>query len=325
MNKVLITGGGGFVCSHLITHLLSEGKEVCVTYRWNEDLSRIKNVENITRIPADLTDLSSLIRAFADHKPDVISHLAAQSFVNDSFTNPIATVEANTIGTLNLMEAVRIVKDYIHKDYDPVIHVCSSSEVYGRVEADELPITETHPFRPGNQYAIGKIGADATASFYHKYYGFKVITTRMFTHTGPGRTMASAEVNFARQIARIEAGKQEPVIRHGNLDSTRTFADVRDAVVAYAKLFEHGKPGEAYNIGGKDVRTIGELLWFLIGMSTFQGIKTEVDPKLLRKMDVNLQIPDCSKFKRDVNWEPIYTFEQTMTDLLNWWRAEEAK
>ena len=322
MSKWMITGGGGFVASHFIDLLQSEKEEVCVTYRWNEDLSRIKHVENITRIPADLLDLSSLIRAVADHKPDVISHLAAQSFVNDSFVMPIITVETNTVGTVNLMEAVRIVRDYIHNGYDPVIHVCSSSEVYGRVNADELPITEQHPFRPGNQYAIGKIGEDATADFYHKYYGFKVITTRMFTHTGPGRTMMSAENNFARQIARIEHGLQEPVIRHGNLDSVRTWADVRDAVRAYYLLGKNGRPGEAYNIGGKDVRTIAEMLDFLISLSPMADkIKKEVDPSLIRRLDVNLQVPDCSKFQRDTGWEPVYTFERTMEDLLNWWRV----
>lgn len=322
MHKILITGIGGFVASHFVNYLLEQKEEVIGTYRWNEDLSRIKHVQNkIKMIPADLLDLSSMIRAIADNKPDIISHLAAQSFVNDGFTNPIITVETNTIGTLNLFEAIRIIRDYIDKDYNPIIHVVSSSEVYGKVNKNEIPITESHPFRPGNQYAIGKIGADVTAQFYSNYYGFKVIITRMFTHCGVGRTMMSAENNFAKQIAMIEKGLQEPIIKHGNLNSTRTWSDVRDAVKAYYKLIKNGKCGEIYNIGGNTVKTIGELLDYLISLSPMRDkIKKELDEALVRKIDVDLQIVNCSKFQKQIDWKPEISFENMCYNLLNYWR-----
>lgn len=322
MVKSMITGIGGFVASHLANYLLEKGEEVYGTYRWTEDLSKIKEIkEKIKMIPADLMDLSSFIRAIADNYPDYIFHLAAQSYVPDSFTNPIVTVETNTVGTVNLLEAVRIIKEYINKDYDPVIHVCSSSEFYGRVEEQEIPITEKHPMRPGNQYAIGKVGADAAGYFYYKYYGLKIIRTRMFTHTGYGRTMMSAECNFAKQIALIEKGKQEPIIKHGNLNSVRTWADVRDAVKAYHILVRKGKPGEVYNIGGNTVKTIGETLDYLISLSPMkEKIKKEIDPKLVRKIDVNLQIVDISKFQNETGWTPEIPFEDTMTEVLRYWR-----
>ncbi len=322
MVKSMITGIGGFVASHLADYLLKKGEEVYGTYRWTEDLSRIDKIKDkIKMIPADLLDLSSFIRAIADNYPDYIFHLAAQSYVPDSFTNPIITVETNTVGTVNLLEAVRLIKEYINKDYNPVIHVCSSSEFYGRVEEDEIPITEKHPMRPGNQYAIGKVGADAAGYFYYKYYGMKVVRTRMFTHTGYGRTMLSAECNFAKQIALIEKGKQEPIIKHGNLNSVRTWADVRDAVKAYHILVRQGKPGEVYNIGGNTVKTIGEALDYLISLSPMkEKIKKETDQNLVRKIDVNLQVVDISKFQKETGWSPEIPFEETMAEVLRYWR-----
>ena len=318
----MITGIGGFVASHLASYLLEKGEEVYGTYRWTEDISRIEKIKDkIKLIPADLLDLSSLIRAIADNFPDYIFHLAAQSYVPDSFTNPIVTIETNTIGTANLLEAVRLVKDYINKNYDPVIHVCSSSEFYGRVEEKEIPITENHPMRPGNQYAIGKIGADAAGYFYSKYYGLKIIRTRMFTHTGYGRTMMSAECNFAKQVAMIEKGKQEPIVRHGNLNSVRTWADVRDAVKAYYILVRKGKSGEVYNIGGNTVKTIGEALDYLISLSPMKDkIKKQLDNNLVRKVDVNLQIVDISKFQKETGWAPEIPFEETMAEVLRFYR-----
>jgi len=344
--KFLITGVGGFVASHFVDLLLKNNEEVIGSYRWNEDLSRIRHTKDkIKMVPADLLDLSSLIRMIADNKPDVISHLAAQSFVPDSFTNPIITVETNTIGTLNLFEAIRIVKDYIDKDYNPIIHIVSSSEVYGKVNKDEIPITEQYPFRPGNQYAIGKIGEDATAQFYRDYYGYKVIITRMFSHVGLRRTMMSAENSFCKQIAEFEKEyeelknidfnnfevddkkweiKQNSIkfyLKHGNLDSTRTWADVRDAVKAYYEMIKQGKVGEVYNIGGNTVKTIGEMLDYLISLSPIKNkIEKVLDKSLIRKMDVNLQIVDTSKFRNDIDWKPEISFGKTMEDLLNWWR-----
>lgn len=321
--KWMVVGAGGFVASHLIDYLLEMNEQVVGTIRWNEDLSRIEHSKDkIKLVSADLLDLSSLIRAIVDNKPDVISLLAAQSFVNDSFTNPIITVQTNGIGTVNLFEAVRIIKDYIDKSYDPIIHVVSSSEVYGKVNEDDIPITSKNPFRPGNQYAIGKICEDVTAQFYRDYYGYKVIITRMFTHCGIRRTMMSAENSFAKQIALIEQGKQEPVIKHGNLNSVRTWADVRDAVKAYYIMVKKGKTGKIYNIGGRTQKTIGEMLDYLISLSTKKDIiRKELDQTLIRKLDVNLQVMDNSEFENDTDWKPEISFEKSMEDLLNYWRA----
>ena len=333
MTKNLITGIGGFVASHLADYLLEQKEEVIGSYRWTEDLTRINHIKDqITMVPADLLDLSSLIRLIADNKPDNIFHLAAQSFVPDSFTNPIITIQTNTVGTVNLLEAIRLIKEYIDPRYDPMIHVCSSSEFYGRVDEDEIPITEYHPMRPGNQYAVGKVGADAAAYFYHEYYGLNIIRTRMFTHTGPRRTMMSAECAFAKQIAEMEKACDdlgvEPwesvsfVLKHGNLDSVRTWADVRDAVRAYHLMMKKGTIGEVYNICGDTQKTIGEMLDTLISLSPLKDrIKKELDPSLVRKVDVNLQVVNHDKFTTDVGWRPEIPFEKTMQDLLDFWRT----
>lgn len=321
MVKNLITGIGGFVASHLADFLLESGEEVIGTYRWTEDLKRIDHIiDRIKRVPVDLLDLSATWTALDAHRPDYIYHLAAQSYVTDSFSNPAITIQTNTMGTLYLLDAVRLLKQ--KEGYDPVIHVCSSSEVYGQVKEHEVPIRESNEFRPANPYAVGKVGEDMIAYQYHQSYGIKAIRTRMFTHTGPRRTMMSAECNFARQIALIEKGRQQPTIRVGNLDSIRTFADVRDAVRAYYVLVRKCRPGEVYNIGGDRTMRIGDMLAHLIGLSPMKDrIQVEVDPQLLRPSDVTLQIPDCSKFKDESGWQPTIPFEKTMQDLLDWWRA----
>lgn len=321
MVKNLVTGVAGFVASHLADYVLERGEQLVGTYRWTEDMRRVEHVlDRITLAPVDLLDLSATLRVLDEHRPDYIFHLAAQSYVTDSFSNPAITIQVNTIGTLYLLEAVRILKQ--KEGYDPVIHVCSSSEVYGQVKPDEVPIKETNAFRPANPYAVGKVGEDMIAYQYFQSYGIRAIRTRMFTHTGPRRTMMSAECNFARQIALIEKGKQPPVLRVGNLDSVRTFADVRDAVRAYYTLVRRCTPGEAYNIGGNRTMRIGDMLEMLISLSPKRDeIKVEVDPALLRPSDVTLQIPDCSKFIDETGWEPEIAFEQTLRELLDWWRS----
>ncbi len=340
MTKNFITGGGGFVASHLIDLLLEKGEEVIVSVRWYEDLSRIEHVKDkITIVPMDLNDYGSCLNCILGHKPDYIFHLAAQSYPSDSFIYPEETIRTNTLGTLNLLEAVRFVRDLSHeltgqimKDatlikhvqgytkYDPIVHVCSSSEVYGLVEEKDVPIKESQPFNPANPYAVGKVGADMLALMYWTNYKIKTIRTRMFTHTGPRRTMMSAENSFAKQIARIEEGKQEPVVYHGNLNSIRTWADVRDAVKAYWLLVRKCKPGEVYNIGGTTTKTIGEMLNYLISIKKYGNIGKALNKDLLRPYDVTLQVPDCSKFINETGWKPEISFEQTMKDLLNYWR-----
>lgn len=322
MTKSLITGIGGFVASHLAEYLLEKGEEVIGTFRWTEDLSRIKHIqEKINLIPVDLLDFSAVLRCIGKYRPQYIYHLAAQSYVTDSFTNPLITIETNTMGTVKLLEAIRKVKSDLVGLYDPMVHICSSSEVYGLVSKDLVPIKEDCRFNPSNPYAVGKVGADMAGLMYWTNFKIRTIRTRMFTHTGYRRSMLSCECAFARQIARIEKGLQEPVLYHGNLNSVRTWADVRDAVRAYWIMMRKCRPGQAYNIGGNQTKTVGEMLNYMISLSPMKDkIKLKLDPKLLRPYDVTLQIPNCSKFIKETDWKPIYTFEQTIQEVLNWWR-----
>jgi GDPmannose 4,6-dehydratase len=226
----------------------------------------------------------------------------------------------NIIGTGNLLEAIRIL------GIKPVIHVCASSEVFGRVPKELVPIHEEVPFHPASPYAISKVGTDLVGRFYAQAYGLTAMTTRMFTHTGPRRGDVFAESTFAKQIAMIEAGLIPPVVKVGNLDSMRTWADVRDAVRAYYMLVTiKPTPGEYYNIGGTYSCTIGDMLQYLLSLSKTKNIKTEVDSERLRPIDADLQIPDTSKFTKHTGWKPQIPFEKTMKDLLDYWRGRIAK
>jgi len=322
--KILITGGGGFVASHLIEHCLDQGDEVCVTVRWYEDLHRLSKFQDkVKLIYSDVDDLSSLIRAFADNKPDVISHLAAQSWVPFSYNNPINTIGINAMGTLNVLEAVRLVKDYIHKDWDPFIHICSSSEYYGKVKRKDLPITENHPPNPGNPYGVGKACADIIAQYYLRD-GMRIAITRMFTHCGVGRTMMSAENFYAREVALRELDGKDTISisNKAGMDSLRTWADVRDAVVNYRNLFESGKTG-VFNISGETVKSLREVLDYLVSISNIpnkEKLKFVEDPRFFRNIDVDKQVVDISKFKNEVKWSKKISFEQLMSDLLDFWR-----
>jgi GDP-mannose 4,6-dehydratase len=323
--RVLITGITGFVGSHLVEYILANHPqtEIFGIKRWRspkENIRHLLNNPNIKIHDCDLRDLSSLIRVFGEVKPDVIFHLAAQSFVTTSYMAPQDTLECNTNGTANLLEALRILK------LNPVTHICSSSEVYGQVTKADIPIRETCPFRPVSPYAVSKVGEDMLAFMYWEAYKIRTIRTRMFTHSGPRRGEVFVDSFFAQQIARIELGLQEPVIRVGNLDSVRTFADVRDTVRAYWLLVQKCPPGEVYNIGGDITMTIREMLDLLLGMTNYQGkIETRVDPALIRPADVTLQIPSSDKFKAATGWKPEIPYKQTLLDMLNYWRQELAR
>lgn len=316
--KILITGITGFVGSHLADYILNlnEAHEVYGLCRWRSPRDNLAKIYTKVRlVEADLLDLGSLIRTIKVIKPEIIFHLAAQSYVLTSFNSPIHTLWTNVIGTTNLLEAVRIT------EVSPVIHICSSSEVYGQVAKEDVPIKEDCSFKPASPYAVSKVGEDMVALQYWLSYKIKTIRTRMFTHTGPRRGDVFAMSFFAKQVASIELGYTESVVRVGNLESVRTFCDVRDAVRAYWLLVNKCRPGEVYNIGGNRTETIGEALKILISFSK-NKIKIEVDPKLLRPSDVTLQIPCIDKFKKETGWEPKITLEQTLKDLLDYWRDE---
>jgi len=325
-NKVLITGITGMVGSHLTDYLLENTDwEIHGLCRWRSPLDNISHLlprinlaDRIYQHYADLRDYQSLQHVIEKTKPNYVFHLAAQSYPKTSFTSPDDTLDTNINGTSRLLEAL-----HHSKDIDPVIHICSSSEVFGRVAKEQLPIDEECPFHPASPYAISKVGTDLLGRYHAEAYGQKVITTRMFTHTGPRRGDVFAESTFAKQIAMIEYGIIPPVIKVGNLDSMRTWSDVRDAVRAYHMLVTVNPiPGEYYNIGGDYHCTIGEMLEYLISLSTKKSeIKVKEDPDRLRPIDADLQIPDTKKFFNHTGWKPEISFEKTMSDLLEYWRS----
>jgi len=310
------------VGSHLAEYLLEKGEEVYGTRRWRSRMDNCKGFEDkINWVNMELQDAHSVRNAIEATKPDVIYHLAAQSYVVDSRDEPVATIDINTNGTIHLLESVKEMKR--REDYNPIIHICSSSEVYGQVKEEEVPIKESNPFRPASPYAIGKLGADMAARWYYEEYDLKTIRTRMFTHTGPRRGDVFVVSAFAKQIAKIEKGLQKPIMEVGNLESVRTFADVRDTVHAYYLLTKHCNPGEVYNIGGNRTMKIGEMLDILLSFSPLESkIQIKVEPKLLRKTDVTLQIPDTTKFKKATGWNSPIPLEKTLEDTLNYWREE---
>lgn len=322
MTRCLITGASGFVGSHLIEYLLANTDwDIIGMIRWRSPLDNMQSFLNSPRVSyvyADLRDSDSINEAVRKSLPDYVFHLAAQSYPQTSFTAPLDTYETNIQGTSRLLESLRQYKK------DAITHVCSSSEVYGRVTKDKLPITEDCPFFPASPYAISKVGTDMIGRFYAEAYGMNVQVTRMFSHSGARRGDVFHESSFAKQIAMIEAGQIEPVIKVGNLQSLRTYADVRDAVRAYYLLLTvNPVPGAVYNIGGTHTCTVGETLAYLMSLSPMMDkIKVEVDQERLRPIDADLQIPDCSKFKAHTGWGPQIPFEQTMRDLLDYWRSK---
>jgi GDPmannose 4,6-dehydratase/GDP-4-dehydro-6-deoxy-D-mannose reductase len=314
--NVLITGITGMVGSHLAEYIASDhpGVELHGLVRWRSPLDHIAHLRDAVRLhQGELRDLNSMTAVIRRVKPDWIFHLAAQSYVTSSFDAPADTLHTNVIGTTNLLDAVRAA------GIDPKIHICSSSEVYGQVTADEVPIRETNPLRPASPYAASKVGEDMIALQYFLSYGMQTVRTRMFTHTGPRRGDVFVESAFAKQIAEIEAGRRRGPMKVGNLDSVRTFADVRDAVRAYWLLLEKCPAGEVYNIGGDRTMTVGEMLAILKRLAR-RAIDHEVDPTLLRPSDVTLQIPDVSKFRHATGWAPRIPLETTLADLLEYHR-----
>lgn len=327
--RVLITGITGMVGSHLTDYLLENTDwDIYGMCRWRSPLSNVEHLlervdkkDRVHFLFGDLGDFGSLVYVLKKSRPDYIFHLAAQSYPKTSFDSPVDTLNINILGTVRLLEAVR------QLEFDPVIHVCSSSEVFGRVSKESLPINEEVKFHPASPYAISKVGTDLIGRYYAEAYGMKVMTTRMFTHTGPRRGDVFAESTFAKQIAMIEAGLIPPVVKVGNIKSLRTWADVRDAVKAYHMLVTvNPTAGQYYNIGGTFSCTIEDMLNHLISISTKKDeIRIELDRERLRPIDADLQVPDTTKFQKHTGWKPEIPFEKTMEDLLNYWREKVKK
>tara|TARA_B110000977_G_C11063327_1_gene486806 strand:- start:1063 stop:2070 length:1008 start_codon:yes stop_codon:yes gene_type:complete len=323
--KVLITGITGMVGSHLTDYLLKKTNwTIYGMCRWRSPLDNVSHLLNLANkkkrlsfLYGDLNDIFSLDKVVKLSKPDFVFHLAAQSYPQTSFSEPIQTMNTNIQGTFNLLNVIK------NNKLRPIIHVCSSSEVFGKVDKSNIPIKEDCNYHPASPYAISKVGTDLIGKYFYEAFKSKVIITRMFTHTGPRRGDVFAESSFAKQIALIELKKIKPIIKVGNLDSLRTFADVRDAVEAYYLLMtKKPKFGEYYNIGGNFSCTIGEMCNFLLKMSKVKGIKIKIDKNRLRPIDADLQIPNMSKFVNHTGWKPKIKFEKTMKDLLNYWRKK---
>ncbi len=329
MTRALITGITGMVGSHLAEYLIATTDwDVYGLCRWRSPLDnletlvpRINRADRCFLVYGDLRDTLSIQEAVRKSEPDYVFHLAAQSFPRTSFDAPLDTFDTNIQGTARVLDALRMWK------HDAIIHVCASSEVFGRVPREKLPIDEECTFHPASPYAISKVGTDLIGRFYAEAYDMMVMTTRMFTHTGPRRGDVFAESTFAKQIALIEAGLLPPVVQVGNLNSLRTIADVRDAVRAYYMLLTV-KPvaGAYYNIGGTRQATMREILDSLLALSPKKSeIRIEVDPARLRPIDADLQIPDTTKFRRHTGWAPEISYERTIGDLLDYWRKRVSR
>jgi GDPmannose 4,6-dehydratase len=333
--KILITGITGQVGSQLADYVLEKTDfDVVGMMRWQEPIDnlfhltgRINKNDRISLYYADLNDYSVMSRMLREVRPEFISHLAAQSYPKTSFNIPIETLQTNIIGTANLLENIRQLKEV--DGYDPVIHVCSSSEVYGKAKPG-VALAENTVFHGASPYSISKIGTDYLGQFYGEAYGIRTFVTRMGTHSGPRRSDVFFESTVAKQIAMIEAGHQEPVIKVGNLASTRTFQDARDAVRAYFLLLEASakgnvKCGDYFNIAGEEVFKLPEVIALLLSMSTRQDIKVVTDEDRLRPIDADYQMFDNTKIRSSINWKPEIPAKQMFNDLLNHWRSEIAK
>lgn len=314
MKKALITGIAGFAGSHLAELLLDKGYEV---YGITRPRSKADNIDHIKRKlhleDADLMDSHSMYAVLTKIKPDYIFHLAAQSFVQTSWASPASTMEVNVVGTVHLFEAVR------RAGIEPVIQIACSSEEYGLVKPEETPIKETNPLRPLSPYAVSKVAMDYLGFQYHQSYGMKIVRTRGFNHTGPRRGEVFVTSNFAKQIAEIEKGRSGPVIYVGNLEAKRDWTDVRDMVAAYLLSVQKCEVGEVYNICSEKTVQVGDMLEMLLSMSKVK-ITIKEDSERMRPSDVEILLGDCSKFRKATGWKAEIPFEQTVKDLLNYWR-----
>jgi GDP-4-dehydro-6-deoxy-D-mannose reductase len=313
--RVIVTGASGFVGGHLIEFLLKHtDAQVYAAKRRRSDARVTENDGRVHWVEMDVTDAHNVLSIVKAVRPTHIFHLAAQSFVPTSWKSPIETLTINAVGTANVLEAV--------KTHGPEtkIHIAGSSEEYGRVEPDELPITEENPLRPLSPYGVSKVAADLFGQQYHCSHGLHVVITRAFNHTGPGRGEDFVESNFSRQIARIEQRFQPPVIWVGNLDATRDFSDVRDIARAYWLALERGRPGEVYNICSGTTLSIRQMLDDILALSGVKEIRIDLDPDRMRPSDVLLLHGNCTRFQRQTGWRPEIPLERTWGDLLNYWR-----
>jgi GDP-4-dehydro-6-deoxy-D-mannose reductase len=316
--RLLVTGAGGFVGGHLVGYLRAEVPEVEVfgvvlphgSVAWG-------SLAGMTVLEADLDDPAAAAGIVETVRPDRIVHLAGQSSVQQSWLDPGATLRTNVIGIVHLLDAAR------ERGMRPDVLVVGSAEEYGRVAPEEIPIREETPLRPASPYAVSKVAQAALALLYGPAGGMRIVLTRTFHHTGPGRGEAFAESSFARQIAEVEAGLRPPLLSVGNLEAVRDFADVRDVVRAYWLLLDKGEAGAVYNVCTGRGRRIRELLDVLLARSS-ASVEVRIDPERLRPSDVPAQVGDSSRLRAATGWEPRIPLDQTLVDLLEDWRRRTA-
>jgi GDP-4-dehydro-6-deoxy-D-mannose reductase len=315
--KALITGIDGFVGRHLAGTLLDQSSiHLSGTVFPQKSAIQASDCvfdEKIDLFPVDLKEPSSITHIIKELQPDWVFHLAAQSSVKDSIDNPLETFQTNVMGTAHLLEAVR------QQAPKARVLLVGSAEVYGVVDEKNLPVTEAHPLNPANPYAASKAAADLIGYQAFKTDGTSVIRMRSFNHIGPGQNAKFVASGFAKQIAAIEAGQQEPVIRVGNLETRRDFTDVRDITAAYHLAIQRGLPGAAYNLCSGQVYSIREILDHLLSISTI-SIDIESDPDRLRPSDVPVLSGDNTLFCSTTGWAPKRSIQQTLRDILNEWR-----
>ncbi len=316
--KSLIIGGAGFVGAYLVRHLKNDlGQEVAVTKMPHEQLN-IDGVDmdDIEVLNLNILNEDEIVELFNKVHPDYIFHLAAQSSVSVSWKNPALTIDVNVKGGVNVLEALRKL------DYKPRTLLIGSGEEYGHIRPGETPITEDNNTRPGNIYAATKACQNMLGKIYADAYGLNVMMVRAFNHIGPNQTPLFVVADFCKQVAEIEAGKQEPIIRVGNLSAARDFTDVRDVVRAYAMLVAKGQPGETYNVGSGHAVVIDEILKMILKNSD-KDIRVEVDKSKLRPVDVPIIEADITKLQQVTGWSKEIDLEQTIRETLDYWRKIE--
>ena len=312
--RVLITGVTGFVGHYLAEHIADVASEAEV---WGlvSDAEPGEAPPTVTEVSGDLTDFPSLVAAVENARPEIVFHLASSSSVSSSWERPGRVLEVNAVGTVNFLEALRMLEEARR------VVVSSSAEIYGPVPADRQPILEDFPLQPISPYAVSKASLDLIAAQYYRGFGLPTVRLRLFPHTGPRRSAQFVASSFARQIARIERGLNPPRLAAGNLDAIRDFCDVRDVVRAYWLAATDGRTGQAYNVcSGRGV-SIREMLDLLLSRSEAE-IEVEVDPDRLRPADIPMLVGDGSLFASMTGWRPEIPLEQTLEDLLEWWRSE---
>lgn len=315
--RALITGITGFAGSHLAQILLDRGDEIFGVAR-DDGLGPASLSQEISLVMADLQDKQVIDNLLREIRPDAIYHLAGQAFVPTAWQEPWDTLENNIRPQLNILQAM------IEHNSKARLLIVGSNQVYGQIDPDQLPVDEETPLRPDNPYGVSKVVQDIMGLQYFLSHGLDLIRARPFNHIGPRQSPVFVAGSFAKQIAEIEAGLKEPVIHVGNLEARRDFTDVMDVMRAYALLVEHGQSGEAYNIGTGQAHSIQYLLDLLLSYTDIQ-IKIQQDPDRMRPSDISVIYADNSKLHLATGWEPVHKFEDSLKQVLDYWREEIKK